>query len=69
MELWLKLFGFTVGAVTLTLLEGWYWLDWRFVDPFLTTLVLIAAPFFFVMGIVAQRPIPVVDYDRWIIPG
>ena len=56
-----KQFGFLLMAVAVVAFFGWYKFDWQFVDPFLTTLVFVAGPFFVRMGTVSPHPAEVVQ--------
>jgi len=51
-----RLIGVELLIVCAFLLLGWDQLGWSFVDPFLTTLLLIGSPFLVGMGLVdAER--------------
>ena len=56
--------GILMMGLAIICLIGWNFLGWTFVDPFFSTLVFIAGPFFVAMGFAAPRPVPEEDRVR-----
>ncbi len=51
------LVGILMMALAIILLIGWNFLNWDFVDPFFSTLIFFAGPFFVGMGLADPRPV------------
>jgi hypothetical protein len=56
--------GILMMGLAIICLSGWNFLNWTFVDPYFSTLVFIAGPFFIAMGFAQPRPVPEEDRVR-----
>ena len=57
--------GIVMMAFAIISLVGWNFLNWKFVDPYFSTLVFFAGPFFIGMGFVNPRPV----VDEFRVPA
>jgi hypothetical protein len=56
--------GLVMMALAIICSFGWYFWNWTFVDPYFSTLVLLASPFFIGMGLVSPVAENVTTSDR-----
>lgn len=61
--------GILMMGLSIICLIGWRFFNWTFVDPYFSTLIFVAGPFFVAMGFGHPRPAPAYERGGGGIPA